>query len=406
VARGLATQGELPDDPSALSLEYVGLIAFEDPVRPAVPAAVARCLTAGVRVVMITGDSPATAQGVARQAGLVRCDKVLTGKDMARLTAAELQAQVSQVDVFARVAPDQKLRIIEALKASGEVVAMTGDGVNDAPALKAAHIGIAMGGRGTDVAREAAALVLLDDHFPSIVDAIGLGRRIFDNIKKAISFSVAVHVPIAGLSILPVFLPSWPMLLMPVHIAFLELIINPACSLIFEAEGPEADVMRRPPRQQDERLFSRQTLWQALVQGSSILAACLGTFLLSRPGHGDDAARALTFSTLVVALVAVILVNRSWTRSIVAMIRQPNPALRWVGLGAMALLFVALEVPIVQRFFHFAPLHLTDLLLSLGAGLACVLWFETVKWTRRRAAKRASAPTVPRLRPAAPAASA
>ncbi len=383
VARGTTRASRLPDEHHDLSLELVGLLGFEDPLRPTVPAAVTECRAAGVRVVMITGDYPATAQSIARHAGLDDCDTVITGADLERMSDDELAQRVSRVQIFARVVPEQKLRIVNALKANDEVVAMTGDGVNDAPALKAAHIGIAMGGRGTDVAREAASIVLLDDDFSSIVDAVKLGRRIYDNIKKAIVFIVAVHVPIAGLSMLPVFFADWPLLILPVHIAFLQLIIDPACTLIFEAEQAEADVMRRPPRRRDVGLFSRETLGVALLQGFSILAVCLGVLLLARRDHSDDAARALTFVTLVVAFIVVILVNRSWLRSAVAMFRVPNPAVRWVLVGAVVFLGVAVLVPFARRLFHFAPLHLTDLLLSLGAGLLCVLWFEVVKRVRR-----------------------
>jgi len=389
VARGMTRTGGLPDEHHDLSLELVGLLGFEDPLRPKVRGAVAECQAAGVRVVMITGDYPATAQSIARHAGLADCETVLTGLDLERMSEEELARRVSNVQVFARVVPAQKLRIVNALKANNEVVAMTGDGVNDAPALKAAHIGIAMGGRGTDVAREAASLVLLDDDFSSIVGAVRLGRRIYDNIKKAIVFIVAVHVPIAGLSMLPVFFADWPLLLLPVHIAFLQLIIDPSCTLIFEAEQAESDVMRRPPRERSEGLFSKETLGIAVLQGLSILAVCLTVFLLAREGHSPDAARALTFATLVVSFVVVILVNRSWTRSAVEMLRVPNTAVRWVLLGAPTFLVLALLVPFARRLFRFAPLHPTDALLSLGAGVVCVLWFEVVKGVRRRA-KRAA----------------
>jgi Ca2+-transporting ATPase len=387
VARGVTRLGSLPEEHHDLLLELVGLLGFEDPLRPAVPAAIAECQAAGVRVVMITGDYPETACSIARQAGLTNCETVITGPALDRMSDGDLAARISDVQVFARVVPEQKLRIVTALKANGEVVAMTGDGVNDAPALKAAHIGIAMGGRGTDVARESASLVLLDDDFSSIVAAVRLGRRIFDNIRKAIAFILAVHVPIAGLSMIPVFFADWPLLLLPIHIVFLELIIDPSCTLIFEAEGAEAGVMDRPPRRPDERLFSMRTIGVAVMQGLSVLAVCLGVFLLARADHSDDAARALTFATLVVSFVSIILVNRSWTRSIFAMMRVPNTALRWVVLGACTFLALILAVPFAQRLFHFAPLHPADLILSLGAGLVCVLWFEMVKYGWRRPVK-------------------
>ena len=390
VARGTTRLGALPEEHHDLSLELVGLLGFEDPLRSTVPAAVAQCQAAGVRVVMITGDNPTTAQSIARQAGLTSCETVLTGSELGGMSDDELAARVSDIQIFARVVPEQKLRIVLALKAHGEVVAMTGDGVNDAPALRAAHIGIAMGGRGTDVAREAASLVLLDDDFSSIVAAIGLGRRIFDNIKKAIVFVIAVHVPIAGLSMLPVFFSRWPLLLFPVHIAFLQLVIDPSCTLIFEAEAAESDVMSRPPRGRDERLFSRKTLAAALLQGLSIFGVCLAVFVIARRGHSDPAARALTFATLVIAVVVVILVNRSWVRSAVSMLRVPNPAVRWVLLGAPVFLSLALFAPFARRLFRFDPVHLTDLLSSLAAGVLCVIWFEVVKRFRSRASMAVS----------------
>jgi Ca2+-transporting ATPase len=389
VARGHYAAAELPEAHHDLELAFLGLLGLEDPVRPAVPTAVAECYSAGIRVIMITGDYPATAMSIASQAGIAEPGQVITGPELNALSDAALAERIRAVNVFARVVPEQKLRLVTALKANGEVVAMTGDGVNDAPALKAAHIGIAMGGRGTDVAREAAALVLLDDDFTSIVAAIKLGRRIFDNIRKAVAFTFAVHVPIAGLSLLPVFLPGWPLLLLPIHIVFLELVIDPSCSLIFEAEGAEADLMRRPPRAAEERLFSLKAVGLALLQGVTALVACVAVYLVAWNLRGNDAARALTFATLVVSFLAIILVNRSWTLSLMASLKQPNAALWWVLGGTTAFLALVLSWPVAQRLFHFAPILGRDLLLASAAGFISVLWFEPFKWVRRRQLKPA-----------------
>ncbi|MFO0631210.1 MAG: cation-translocating P-type ATPase, partial [Nannocystaceae bacterium] len=390
VARGHLPAGALPASQAELPLHFIGLVAFADPLRADVAAAVAECRQAGLRVVMITGDGAATAQSIAREAGLPRPGALLDGEALARLGDAELAQRIDAIDVFARVVPAQKLRIVEALKARGEIVAMTGDGVNDAPALKAAHIGIAMGGRGSDVAREAGALVLLDDDFGSIVRAVRLGRRIYDNIRKAVAFIIAVHVPIAGLSMLPVLFPDWPLLLLPAHILSLELIIDPACSLVFEAERAEPDVMQRPPRRAAARLFSWPMVLRALLQGLSMLAACVAVFMLARADHGTDAARALTFAALVTAILATILTNRSRARGAVAMLREPNAALWWVLGGTTAFLVAVLVAAPLQRLFHFAPLTSDDLALALLAGIACLAWLEAVRWlpVSRRAGDR------------------
>ncbi len=377
------TQQQWPAQQRDLQLEYQGLVAFSDPVRADVPGAVAECRSAGIRVVMITGDYALTARSIARQAGLDRPEALMSGEALARLSDDELAACIGDIDVFARVVPEQKLRIVMALRRRGEVVAMTGDGVNDAPALKAAHIGIAMGGRGTDVAREAAALVLLDDDFSSIVKAVRVGRRIYDNIRKAVGFILAVHVPIAGLSMIPVMIPGWPLLLLPVHIVFLELIIDPACTLVFEAEGAEANIMRRAPRSPQARLFSVPIVGIAVLQGAAALLVCLAIFAVTHGSHGANAARALVFAGLVASLLMIIMINRSWTRSALAMLSEPNAAVWWVIAGACACLVLVLEVPRVQHLFSFAPLHAADLTLSLLAGIACLLWFEWLKTSGR-----------------------
>jgi Ca2+-transporting ATPase len=315
-------------------------------------------------------------------------DKVITGAELHDMNDDELKERIKTVNVFARVIPEQKLRLVNAFKANGEIVTMTGDGVNDAPALKSANIGIAMGGRGTDVAREAGDLVLLDDDFSSIVKAVRLGRRIFDNLRKAMAYILAIHVPIAGLSLIPVLF-KWPLVLFPVHVVFLELIIDPACSIAFEAEPEESDVMRRPPRDRKEPLFSRRTVAISLLQGIIVLAVTLAVYRLSLAlGRGDVEARTLTFTTLVIANLGLILTNRNWSNTIFASIRARNIALRWIVLSAIVFLGLVIYVPWLRDLFHFGILHLVDILVCVGAGAVSVLWFEVVKYFSRKKRQR------------------
>ncbi len=380
VARALFQESnDLPGQQHDFNFEFLGLIGLADPIRPTVPAAIKECYTAGIRVVMITGDYPGTAQNIARQIGLTPSDAIITGPELDLMDDLMLQHRIKTVNIFARVVPEQKLRLVNALKANGEIVAMTGDGVNDAPALKSAHIGIAMGERGTDVARESSALVLLDDDFSSIVQAVKLGRRIFDNIKKAIAYIFAIHVPIAGMTLIPVVM-KWPLVLLPVHIVFLELIIDPACSVVFEAEPGESDVMKRPPRNPKEPLFSRRTVIMSLMQGLSVLFIILAVFSIALyRGQGELDARALTFTTLIFANLGLILTNRSWSHTIFATLRSPNAALWWVLGGAMLFLGLVLYLPVTRNLFKFSTLHLIDLVICFAAGLVSILWFESVK---------------------------
>ena len=381
------TEG-LPPEQHDFDFRFLGLVGLEDPIRPTVPAAVSECYSAGIRAVMITGDYPGTACAIAEQIGLMPRKEVITGPELEGMTDDQLARRIGVVNVFARVVPEQKLRIVRALEARGDVVAMTGDGVNDAPALKAADIGVAMGERGTDVAREAAALVLTDDDFGSIVGAVRMGRRIFDNLKKAMSYILAVHVPIAGMSLLPVLF-RWPIVLMPVHIAFLELIIDPACSIVFEAEREEPGVMERPPRSLKEPLFSPRMIALALGQGMAVLAVVLGVFLfsLTRAAGNDAYVRAVTFTTLVLANLGLILANLSWTRSILQVLRMGNRALWWVLAGALVFLAAALYVPFVRGLFGFGVLDARDIALAVGAAALGVLWFEVLKLFRGRGAQ-------------------
>lgn len=379
VAKALFNASHLPDAQHDFNFEMVGLLGLADPVRPGVPEAVAECYSAGIRVIMITGDYPATARSIAAQIGLKPLDDVITGSELDQMTDADLQRRIRKTCIFARAVPEQKLRIVSALKANGEVVAMTGDGVNDAPALKAAHIGIAMGGRGTDVARESAALVLLDDNFASIVSAVRMGRRIFDNLKKAMTFIFSVHIPIAGMSLLPVLL-KWDLALLPVHIVFLELIIDPACSVVFEMEEDEKDIMQRKPRPIQEPLFGRQMVLSGLVQGLSVLivVALIYGLTLSQ-GYSADKARLLSFTSLVIGNLGLIFTNRSWTRSIIATLRIPNKSLWWVTGGALGFLILVSAVPFLRGLFKFEAISVWEYLACFFAGFVSILASESVK---------------------------
>ncbi len=384
VARARFKETDLPQAQHDFEFQFLGLVGLADPVRPGIADAIKECYDAGIRVVMITGDYPATAQAIARTIGLKSADRVLTGPEMELLSDADFQERIKDVNIFSRMVPEQKLRLVMALKADGEVVAMTGDGVNDAPALKAADIGIAMGGRGTDVAREASSLVLLDDSFSSIVQATRLGRRVFDNIKKAMGYILAIHVPIAGMSLIPVLL-QWPLVLLPVHVVFLELIIDPACSVVFEAEPEEADVMQRRPRDPKKPLFSRRNLALSFLQGFIVLAIVLAVYATSLyRGQGEAEARALTFTTLIVANLGLILTNRSWSRTILETLRTPNRALWWVLGGALVFLAAVLYIPFLRELFGFAYLHFIDIAICFMAGITSILWFEGLKMINGR----------------------
>jgi Ca2+-transporting ATPase len=384
VAKAHFRIAELPGEQHDFTFEFLGLVGLADPVRPGVAAAVSECHAAGIRVIMITGDYPGTAASVARQIGLSPAAEPITGAALDRMDDEVLRDRIKTVNIFARVVPEQKLRIVNALKANGEVVAMTGDGVNDAPALKAAHIGIAMGGRGTDVAREASALVLLDDDFSSIVQAVRMGRRIFDNMRKAIAYIFAIHVPIAGMSLVPVLF-TWPLMLLPVHIVFLELIIDPACSIVFEAEAEEADVMKRPPRRPGAPLFETRTVLFSLLQGLIVLVVLLAVYAVSlKRGRSSEDARTLAFVTLIIANLGLILANRSWSRVITDTLRTPNPALWWVTGGALLFLGLALYVPFLRDLFRFSFLHAADAAVCIAAGAFSILWFELLKLANRR----------------------
>ncbi len=387
VARARFAGDRLPETPRGYELELLGLVGLADPLRAGVRSAIDECRGAGIRVVMITGDYPATAAAIAREAGLDTA-KILTGDDLLHHTDVELAREVAAVTVFARIMPEQKLRIVNALKARGDIVAMTGDGVNDAPSLKAAHIGVAMGGRGTDVAREASSIVLLDDDFGSIVKAVRLGRRIYDNLRKAMSFIVAVHIPIAGLALLPL-MSGLPIVLGPIHIAFLELVIDPVCTLVFEAEEEEGDLMRRPPRPTDDPLLSGRLILWGVLQGLLAVTLVATIYVIANVrGMPEDEARALAFFSLVTAIVALIFANRSFSASIPTALRRPNHALKLVLAMVIAALALTLLWPFATTLFRFGPLHADDLSLTVGAGVVLLIALELLKPLLRERVRR------------------
>ena len=369
-----------PETPRDFPFEFLGLVGLADPLRPTVPAAVQECRAAGIRVIMITGDYPQTARAIAAQAGLEAGD-VVTGAELEAHERRRAYASAcARPTIFARTMPEQKLRIVKALKANGEVVAMTGDGVNDAPSLKAAHIGIAMGGRGTDVAREAASLVLLDDDFASIVTAVRLGRRIYDNLRKAMAYILAVHVPIAGLALIPLLF-GLPLVFWPLHIAFLEMVIDPVCSIVFEAEGEEADTMRRPPRHPSAAALHRRLCrsgaccreplswrWSPACSSWRCARTCRNRMRARWPlRRWSRPISASCWSTVRLSA------------SVFAAFTRPNAALWWVVAATAAILAGVILFPPARELFHFGPLHGDDIVVALASGLIALLLLELAK---------------------------
>lgn len=385
VAKGEFTRKDLPKLQHTFDFNFIGLVGFVDPVRTAVHNSVSEAYSAGLRIIMVTGDYPGTACHVARKIGLRNPEKFITGKELLKMNHLELREKIKSINIFSRVIPEQKLAIVNALKANGEIVAMTGDGVNDAPALKSAHIGIAMGERGTDVAREASDLVLLNDDFSSIVQAVKLGRRIFDNLKKAMAFIFAVHIPIAGMSFLPIIF-NMPLVLLPAHIAFLELIIDPSCSIVFEAIKSEKNIMKRPPRNLYMPLFDKRTLVFSLIQGLIVLGMVFTVYLLNL-GSGELTARTLAFISLVFINLFLILTNVSWNENIFEIIKMKNTALVGILSGTLIALFLIVLNPFLRNLFHFGNINSEAVLEVFGFSILSLLIFEILKLINSRLIK-------------------
>ena len=394
VGRMKLEEGEgLPEKLTDCRLELLGVVGLADPPRESLRGDLKVCTRAGVRVVMITGDYGITASSIARQIEMPGSDRILGGDLLDALTDEELREQVKTVNIFSRVLPAHKMRIVRALRENGEIVAMTGDGVNDAPALKYADIGIAMGHRGSEVSREAADLILLDDNFSTIVETIRDGRRIHDNIRKAVGYVFIIHIPIALASLMGPFLGIDPasLFLLPLHVVLLELVIDPTCSIVLERQPAEPDIMERPPRSKGEKLLSLPLLSRSLLQGLAVFAASFGTyylFLLGDPGNAP-LARAMGLAILILSNVLLVQVIRSDKEPAFRTFgRQLKDPVMWiVVLGSLGGLLVMLYTPLNQ-FLKLAPPNPMQLFLAAGISAAAVLWIEVVKVVRKALGKR------------------
>ncbi|PZO10847.1 MAG: ATPase [Lysobacteraceae bacterium] len=380
VAIGTHRGDELPGEQHDFDFEFLGLVGFEDPLRASVPAAIALAREAGIGIKMITGDYPATACAIARQAGIDVGAGAITGDAVSAMDDAALAEALSRTNVFARFRPEQKLRLVEALKSRGDVVAMTGDGVNDAPALKAAHIGIAMGQRGSDVAREASALVLLDDDFGHIVEAVAVGRRIFDNLRKVMIYIVAVHIPVAGLAMLPLLI-GLPPLLLPAHVVLVEMIVDPMCSIAFENEPPEPEAMRQKPRSLAESLMGSSQMLVGLFQGLALLAACLAVYMQALASTGDTGqSRALAFIALTAGNLMLVRSNASRRSGLWPQPGQRRGSFWIITLIASAIVAACITVPVLRGLFGFSLPGIQYSAFALLAGIAGGALLEMVKW--------------------------
>ncbi len=384
IARGTEVLKSLPENRLQIKYKFLGLIGFNDPIRPSIPRAITQCYQAGINIIMVTGDYPGTARYIASKIGLKNFEKVVTGQELSKIPETELRQLVQRVNVFARITPEEKLRLVGALKANGEVVAMTGDGVNDAPALKAAHIGIALGGSSTDVAREAASLILLNGDFASLVETVKLGRRIYDNIKRAMMYVLAIHIPIAGIALIPP-LSNLPLVLYPIHIVFLELIIDPVSSIAFEATEGDKDIMTKPPRKLNKPFLNNNVLLYSLIQGLIILIGCIGVMLITWYLHlSPNSTRTITYVTLIISNLGLMLVNLNGPENIWHSISSTTAPVKWILSGTAILLTVIVIFPLFRNLFSFAELRLTEILICMITSLFIIICIETFELISKR----------------------
>ncbi|GBF41724.1 cation transport ATPase [Leptospira ellinghausenii] len=383
VAKSKIPLKNIPEERNGALYEMYGLISFLDPIREIVPSAVKTAYESGIRVIMITGDYPETAKNIAKQIGLKNSDLVYTGKDFSNLEDKEFKKVLKECNVFSRVSPEDKWKLVRFLKSEGEIVAMTGDGVNDAPALRTANIGVAMGKRGTDVAREAADIVLLDDSFSSILESVRIGRQIFDNLKKALGYLIGVHIPIVGITFLPILL-NWPVVVLSaIHIVFMEMVIDPTCTIVFEKEDAEFDLMKRKPRVSSEPLLDRELFVTSLIQGAFSLLSVVSTYwfihMFLNHDSNNQVVSTASFVTLVFSNLFLILANRSLHESMWSRMRIRNSMINIVFIGTIAVLLLSIYLPGLNSLFRFVPLNFLQFSSAILVAFIGVLFYDITK---------------------------
>jgi Ca2+-transporting ATPase len=386
VATTIFKGDDYPAKQQEFSFQFRGLVAFYDPPKENFNRVLQDFYKAGIKVKIITGDNALTTATIAKQVGFIGTDKCIDGANLMKLQPAEIKAVIAETNIFTRMFPEAKLLIVNTLKAFGNIVAMTGDGVNDGPALKAAHIGIAMGNKGSEIAKRAASLILTDDDLSKMVDAIAMGRRIYTNLKKAIRYIISIHIPI----ILTVFIPlalGWiyPNIFTPVHIIFLELIMGPTCSIIYENDPMESNMMQQPPRPLSNTFFSWKELWISIIQGLAITATALLTYRYAvQAGKDENATRTMVFLVLIAANIFLTLVNRSFYYSIFTTSRYPNKLIPLIIGITILLVGAILFIDPLTAFFKFTRLNWQDFSFGIFAGFLSVIWFEIVKFAKRK----------------------
>lgn len=386
VGEAIFNENNYPTTQQEFKFTFKGIVAFYDPPKKNIQDVLKSFYAAGIKVKIVTGDNAATTSAIAKQIGFMGYDKSLTGDELMLLNEEELQKKVSETYLFTRMFPEAKLRIINAFKSNNEIVAMTGDGVNDGPALKAAHIGIAMGKKGTEIAKQAASLILVDDDLSKMVDAIAMGRKIYTNLKKAIQYIISIHIPI----ILTVFIPlalGWiyPSIFTPVHVIFLELIMGPTCSIIYENEPMEKNTMLQVPRPFTNTFFNLKELTTSIVQGVMITAGTLTAYQYAvYTGADENLTRTLVFTTLIAANIFLTLVNRSFYYSVLTTLKYKNNLVVLIILSTLLLSALLIYIKPFAAFFKFESLSIQQLCISILIGFVSVIWFELVKWRTRR----------------------